>query len=115
MQPKVSADKKKYLEALRLVIAQMHGCGAVWLRTDHVHEAFQGKTVWKVDVEVFALIHHPSALHCYAWANLKGKDDEKTRFVAILESRFVKGAKTAVQASIVAGGTNDGDWLRVEG
>jgi hypothetical protein len=103
MQPKVTADKQKYLAALSLVIEQQHGCRSVWLKTDHVHETFHGKTVWDGDVEVFGLRFHPQAFHAYAWAHLNGKPDERTRFVAVLEIPPVKDAKTAVQASIVAG------------
>ena len=96
------ANKHDYLAALRAAIAQLHRCGAVWLRTEHVHESFQGKTVWNGDVEVFSLIQHPKARYAYAWADLDGKDDSKTRYVAILEKPPVKDAKTAVQASILA-------------
>jgi hypothetical protein len=67
-----------------------------------VHEQFQGKTVWKGDVEVFDLLEHPKAKRAYAWAHLDGPKDEETRFVAVLELPPVKDAKTAVQASIMA-------------
>jgi len=80
----------------------MHGCGAVWLRSEHVHETFHGKTVWNGDVEVFTLTNHPKALHAYAWAHLDGMKDDKTRYVAVLELPPVKDAKSAVQASIMA-------------
>lgn len=80
----------------------MHGCESVYLKTEHVHETFQGQTVWNGDVEVFSLINHPNAMRAYAWAHLEGKKDDKTRFVAVLELPPVKDAKTAVQASIMA-------------
>jgi hypothetical protein len=81
----------------------MHNCESVYRKTVHVHETFQGKTVWDGDVEVFDLTGHPRAKRAYAWANLDGAKDQKTRFVAVLEIPPVKDAKTAVQVSIVAG------------
>jgi hypothetical protein len=95
-------NKLDYIAALRAAISVMHQCWAVWVKTEHVHETFQGKTVWNGDVEVFSLMHHPKAQRCYAWAHLEGKNDQETRYVAVLESPPVKDAKTAVQASIMA-------------
>jgi hypothetical protein len=96
------ANKFDYVAALRLAIAQLHGCQSVYLKTVHVHETFQGKTVWNGDVEVFSLIGHPKALHAYAWARLEGAGDQTTKFTAVLEIPPVTDAKTAVQASIMA-------------
>ena len=67
---------------------------------EHVHETFQGKTVWERYVEVFNVINHPKAKRAYAWAQLDGPTDDQTRFIAVLELPPVKDAKTAVQASI---------------
>lgn len=80
----------------------MEKCAAVHKETVHVHEAFQGQTVWKGDVEVFDLVRHPNAKHAYAWAHLDGPNNEKTRFMVILEIAPVKDAQTAVQASLMA-------------
>jgi hypothetical protein len=96
------ASKQDYLAALRAAIAQMHGCSSIYLKTVHVHETFQGKTVWNGDVEVFSLIGNTKALRAYAWARLEGASDETTKFTAVLEIPPVKDAKTAVQAAIMA-------------
>jgi hypothetical protein len=96
------ANKSDYIEALRAAIWRMEKCGAVHKETVYVHESFQGKTFWKGDVEVFELMQHPKAKHAYAWAHLDGPNDEKTRFMVILEMPPVKDAKTAVQATIMA-------------
>ena len=94
--------KRDYIATLRAAIWSMHKCESAYLKTEHVHETFQGKTVWNGDVEVFSLVQHPKAKRAYAWAHLDGPKDEKTRFVVVLELPPVKDAKTAVQASIMA-------------
>jgi hypothetical protein len=60
-----------------------------------------GKTIWQGDVEVFGLDGHPRASRCYAWRHLDGKNDERTRFVAVLEILPVESAETAVRFQIV--------------
>ena len=94
-------NKQDYILALRTAIRNLHGCESIHTKTEHVHETFQGKTVWDGDVEVF-LIQHPKSLHAYAWAHLEGPKDDKTRFVVVLELPPVKNALTAVWASIMA-------------
>ncbi len=96
------ANKQDYLSTLKIAVAQMHECGAVWLKTEHIHETFEGKTVWNGEVEVFSLIGHPTAHRAYAWAHLDGENHEQTRYVAMLEIHPVKDATTAVQASTMA-------------
>jgi len=66
-----------------------------------VHEMFKGQTVWQEDVEVFDLHNHPKARRCYAWSHLDGANDERTRFVAVLEIPPVDSAQKAVQVQIV--------------
>ncbi len=80
----------------------MHGCGAAYLKTEHVHEASQGKTVWNGDVEVFNLLQHPKAKRAYAWARFGCQKEHQTGFVVVLELPPIKDAKTAVKSSIVA-------------
>jgi hypothetical protein len=67
-----------------------------------VHEVFRGETVWKGDVEVFDLTGHPKARRACAWSHLDGKNNERTRFVAVLEIPPVVSAETAVRVQIVA-------------
>jgi hypothetical protein len=96
------ANKKDYISALKAAIWRTHHCAATYRETVPVHETFQGKTVWKGDVEVFDLTDHPKAKRAYAWAHLDGDKDDKTRFWAVIELPPVKDAKTAVQAAIMA-------------
>ena len=98
------ATKQNYLAELQAVILRLHHCGAVYSKTVPVHEVFRGKTVWQGDVEVFDLKQHPKAKRAYAWAHLDGPNDERTRYVAVLEIPPVESAETAVRASIVADG-----------
>jgi len=76
-------------------------CGAIYRETVLVHEMFKGQTVWQEDVEVFDLHNHPKARRCYAWSHLDGANDERTRFVAVLEIPPVDSAQKAVQVQIV--------------
>jgi len=94
-------NKADYLARLQVAVSQLHDCGAVWSSTVPVHEMFQGKTVWKGDVEVFDLHGHPKAKRAYAWSHLDGAKDERERFVAVLEIPPVISAETAVRVQIV--------------
>jgi hypothetical protein len=96
------ANKKDYIEALKQAFWELHRCWATHVETIPVHEVFEGKTVWKGDVEVFNLTGHPRTKTGYAWARLEGRNDETTKFVTVLELPPVTDAKTAVQASIMA-------------
>ena len=97
----VVENKQDYISKLQVAVSQLHNCGATWRETVPVHEVFQGKTVWQGDVEVFDLQGHPKAKRAYAWSHLDGKHDERTRFVAVLETPPVDSAKRAVQVQIV--------------
>jgi hypothetical protein len=97
-------NKRDYLDRLQIAIQELHKCGAVYRKTVSVHEVFRGQTVWKGRVEVFELHNHPKAKRCYAWSHLDGLNDERTRYVTVLEIPPVESAKTAVQASIMADG-----------
>ena len=94
-------NKQDYIAQVQVAVAQLHNCGAVWRSTVPVHEVFQGKTVWQGDVEVFDLTGHSKAKRAYAWGHLDGKNDERTRFVAVLEIPPVESAETAVRVQIV--------------
>jgi hypothetical protein len=56
----------------------------------------------KGDVEVFDFMGYPKAKRAYAWSHLDGANDERTRFVAVLEIPPVVSAETAVRVQIVA-------------
>jgi hypothetical protein len=94
-------NKQDYIAQVQVVVSQLCNCGALWRETVPVHEAFQGKTIWHGDVEVFDLHGHPKAKRAYAWGHLDGDKDERTRFVAVLEIPPVNSAETAVRVQIV--------------
>ena len=94
-------NKTDYIANLQVAVCQLHNCGAIWRETVPVHEVFEGQTVWKGDVEVFDLHDHPKAKRAYAWSHLDGNQDEKTRYVTVLEIPPVEDAKTAVRVSLV--------------
>jgi hypothetical protein len=94
-------NKQDYIAQVQVAVSQLHNCGATWRETVTVHEVFEGKMVWQGDVEVFDLQGHPKAKRAYAWSHLDGANDERTRFVAVLEIPPVVSAETAVRVQIV--------------
>jgi hypothetical protein len=80
----------------------LHNCGATYVRTVPVREVFQGKTIWQGNVKIFDLYGHPKAKRAYAWSHLDGDNDERTRFVAVLEIAPVESPETAVKVAIAA-------------
>mgnify|MGYP001587094712 CR=1 FL=1 len=63
--------------------------------TVSVHEVFQGRTVWKGDVEVFDLIGHPKANRCYGWTY-----GQPEKFITILGVPPVDSAQSAVKIGV---------------
>ncbi len=89
----------KYIAKLKEAIRATHGCGARHFTTVPVTETFRGKIVWHGDVEVFDLINHPKAQHCYAWAYQEGGTMHTT---AVLGLPPVDSAESAVKVAIAA-------------
>jgi len=87
-------------EQLRKAIRDLHGVESTHLRSDPVHETFQGETVWEGVVEVFRLKNHPKALLAYAWSH--ETDEGGRRYVAVLGVLPINGALDAVRASIAS-------------
>ena len=87
-------------ERLRKAIRDLHGVEASHLRSEPVHETFQGETVWEGVVEVFALKGHPKAGLAYAWSH--ETDGGGRRYVAVLGVPPIKTPQDAVRASIAA-------------
>lgn len=99
----VVANNREHIERIQLAVEQLHHCKANHCATIPVHEVFRGQTVWKGNVEAFALAGHPKASKAYGWT--EGNAD-KERFFAVLELPPVKSAQDAVRASIVADAKN---------
>jgi hypothetical protein len=91
-----------YIEKLQAIIRKLHGCSATYIETVPVHEEFQGETVWQGQVEVFQIEGHPIAKHAYAWGHLTDAENDRWRYVAVLELPPVDSPQTAVQANIMA-------------
>ena len=87
-------------ERLRRVIRDLHGVESSYLRSERVHETFEGETVWEGMVEVYSLKGHPKAGLAYGWG--EDTDDGGRRYVAILGLAPIRSARDAVLASIVA-------------
>ena len=95
------ASKKEYIERLKLAVEHLHKCSARHIRTIHVHEQFQGKTVWDGDVELFLIFGNLKSEQCYAWSHAEGTNDQGERFVAVLKIPPVDSAEAAVRLQIV--------------
>ena len=71
---------------LQKAIRDLHGVESTHLRSEPVHETFQGETAWEGVVEVFALKGHPKAGLAYAWSH--ETDEGGRRYVAVLLPHF---------------------------
>ncbi len=79
----------------QLAIQETHGSRSQLLTREHVHETFEGKTVWEGEVLVFGLLSHPSSSKCYAW-------EVDGRVTAVLHEPPVDSPLAAVRAAIAA-------------
>ena len=86
------------IPALQDAIRHMYGLEAAWIETVAVHETFEGETVWKGEVEVFA-VNHPQTKRAYAWSH--ATTGTKRRFHAVLGVSPIDSPLKAVQAAIV--------------
>jgi hypothetical protein len=93
------ANNQEYIERVKLAVEHLHNCGAIHRATEPVHEVFQGKTIWRGDVEVFDLAGHPKAKRAYAWSHSDGPDDKDERFVTVLALPPVDSAQSAVKVA----------------
>jgi hypothetical protein len=98
---KTVADPK-YIEKLRNVIFQRHGCESSWIESLPVHDVFNGQIVWDGFVEVFRLSEHPKAKIGYAWIDQGGIDDTRAIIETVLELPPVESPLSAVQTSMIA-------------
>lgn len=88
-----------YIDELKRVIHDLHGCEAEYLETVPVKEVFQDQIAWEGEVEVFTIRGHPLATKCFAWAY---QTDNGRRFMAVLEVPPVDSPLNAVRAAIVS-------------
>ena len=86
---------KEYIDRLKLVIQHLHKCGAIYVGSVPIEEVFNGKQIWKGDVEIFHLTGHPKAQRCYGWTY--GDPEE---FITILELPPVTDAQSAVKVGV---------------
>ena len=90
-----------YIHRLKLAVEGIHRCTAEHVASAPVTDVFNGKTVWKGDVEVFKLEKHPRAKRCFAWSHREGEGDKGERLITVLEIPPVRSPETAVRAHVV--------------
>jgi hypothetical protein len=62
----------EYIEKLRGVFLQRHGCKSSWVESVPVHDVFGGKTIWKGFVDVFSLTGNLKSKKAYARMGQEG-------------------------------------------
>ena len=72
---KLIARKVHYIQDLKNVIYDLHGCESEYTGAESVTEYFQDAIVWSGTVEVFNIRGHPNAARCYAWSHTLGKEE----------------------------------------
>lgn len=90
-------EPPKEISFLQAAIRRLHGCEAVYRRSEHVSDKFQRPVAWDGFVCVFKLLGHATAKYCYAW---RFKQGEETKVAAILETSAVACAESAVRFAI---------------
>ena len=94
------------IKAIQDEIRRMHGCESRHMKSELVSEEAEGQTVWVGVVEVFELIGHPEAKICYGWGDKAGDEDEKMRYVTVLEIPPIDSPLAAVRVSIISDSEN---------
>lgn len=90
-------EQPREISALQSAIRALHGCEAVYRRSEAVRDKFHPYAVWDGFVCVFKLLNHATAKYCYAW---RFKEGEETKFAAVLETPPVACAESAVRFAI---------------
>ena len=88
------------IEELRNAVEWMHNCTPLWFDSVPVNETYEGKPIWKGEVQIFTLTGHPSARRCYAWSSPIDESD-KRRFFAVLHQAPILTPLDAVRAAII--------------
>jgi hypothetical protein len=89
------------IDELRDIIRKLHGAEATHRESVHVHEVFQGKTVWQGIVEVFDLHGHPKTDTAYAWSHDTDDPENPRRHVTVLHIDPALSPLKAVRAAIM--------------
>jgi len=84
------------------MVAELYGCSSRHLHTVYVYQRVLGRTLWKGDVEVFAITGHARAHRCFAWIDWRSRRGKRVRFIVLLESGFLKTAADAVKFFCIA-------------
>ena len=90
-------EEKEFREAIKAT----HGVDSQFVKSTPVHLIWEGKSIWKGIVDLFELVDHPKAEHCYAW---RFYNDRQWHYTTVLEIPPVESAETAVQVAIAAKG-----------
>ena len=91
------ARKLQYIQLLKNVIYDLHGCESEYAGAESVTEYDKDQIVWSGTVEIFNIRGHPKANRCYAWSHKLGKRRVR-RVVAVMELPPVESPQTAVKA-----------------
>lgn len=88
---------KTYIDSLIEVIYNLHQVVAKHVGSEEIEEIQNDKVVWSGVVDIFEVVNHPTATHCFAWEETCGKNQEDLRYVAILNTQTLRTPRQAVQ------------------
>ena len=86
-------EEKEFREAIKAT----HGVDSQFVESTPVHLMWEGKSIWKGIVDLFELVDHPKAEHCYAW---RFYNDRQWRYTTVLEIPPVIGPQSAVKVGV---------------
>ena len=87
-----------YIDALRRVITEVHGCKSVHAGSIWVKERLFDVVIWSGKIEIFG-VYHPRAHRCFAWIRDRNHDalHAPARVFAILETAGMRTAEDAAK------------------
>jgi len=89
---------EKYIQSLRDLIQKTHKCPCRYSQSSPIKEEADGKILWEGTVELFDLGGHPTARHCYAWAQKDATG--RLQFTTILKTPEIDSPRKAVQSTL---------------
>ncbi len=93
-------DHREYREALLAAIENRAKCHAVYLQTQPVRLAIDGKVVWNGKVEVYQLKDHPQAKLAFGWGYQN--DQKKIEYVTVIGVPPLDNPLSAVKAFVAS-------------
>ena len=95
-------DYREYKDNLKEGIERRAGCKAVYVQTQPVKVAAEGKVLWKGKVEIYRLEGHPQAQFAFGWGFMTAQ--KKVEYVTIIGVPPLDNPLSAVKAFLAQHG-----------